>query len=84
MVKSAVEHLNAGQTPVLTFDQPLYALAKQIQWKWPEKYGENISVRMFGGLHIEMAALKTIGDWLQGSGWAQGLVPSRYCNGRNG
>ena len=29
---------------------------------------------MFSGLHIEMAALKTIGDWLQGSGWAQALV----------
>ena len=29
---------------------------------------------MLGGLHIEMAALKTIGDWLQGSGWAQAPV----------
>jgi hypothetical protein len=26
-------------------------------------------VIMFGGLHIEMAALRTAGDWLQGSGW---------------
>ena len=74
VVRSAVEHLNAGQTPVLTFDQPLYALAKQIQWKWPEKYGEDKFVLMLGGLHIELAALKTIGDWLQGSGWAQALV----------
>lgn len=68
VVKSAVEHLNAEQTPVLMFDQPLYALAKQIQWKWPEKYGEDKFVVMFGGLHIEMAALKTIGDWLQVDG----------------
>jgi len=29
---------------------------------------------MFGGLHIEMAALKRLGDWLQGSGWVQALV----------
>ena len=65
VVKSAVEHLNAEQTPVLTFDQPLYALAEQIQWKWPEKYGEDKFVVMSGGLHIEMAALKTIGNWLQ-------------------
>ena len=28
---------------------------------------------MFGGLHIEMAALKTLGDWLQGSGWTHAL-----------
>ncbi|KAG1678463.1 Multidrug resistance-associated protein 1 [Nymphon striatum] len=31
VVKNAVEHLNPGQTPVVTFDQPLFALAKQIQ-----------------------------------------------------
>ncbi len=49
VVKSAVEHLNTGQAPVLTFDQPLFALAKQIQWKWPEKYGEE---KPNGGLHI--------------------------------
>ena len=79
VIKSAVEYLNAGQTPVLTFDQPLYALAKQIQWKWPEKYGEDKLVVMFGGLHIEMATLKTIGDWLQGSGWAQALVQAEIA-----
>lgn len=71
VVKSAVQHLNPGQIPVITFDQPLYALAKQIQWKWP---GDYKFVIMFGGLHIEMAALKTVGDWLKGSGWVQALV----------
>ena len=74
VVKSAIEHLNPGQIPVITFDQPLYALAKQIQWKWPDDYGEDKFVIMFGGLHIEMAALKTVGDWLKGSGWVQALV----------
>ena len=74
VVKNAVEHVNPGQTPVVTLDQPLFALAKQIQWKWPEKYGEDKMVVMFGGLHIEMAALKTLGDWLRGSGWVQALV----------
>ena len=59
VVKSAVVHLNAGQTPVLTFDQPHFTLAKQIQWKWPDKYGEEKFVVMFGGLHIEMTALVT-------------------------
>ena len=74
VIKSAVEHLNPGQTPVIAFDQPLYALAKQIQWKWPNDYGEDKFVVMFGGLHIEMAALKTVGDWLKGSGWVEALV----------
>ena len=48
-------------------DQPLYALAKQIQWAWPEEYG-NFFI-MFGGLHIEMTALKMIGNVLKQSGW---------------
>ena len=61
VVRKAVQHLNAGQTPVVTFDQPLYAIAKQIQWKWPEMYGEDKFVVMFGCLHIEMAGLRTLG-----------------------
>ena len=50
------------------------AIAKQIQWAWPNDYGEDKFVIMMGGLHIEMAALKTLGDWLKGSGWPQALV----------
>ena len=80
VVRSATEHLNAGQTPVLTFDQPLFALAKQIQWKWPEKYGEEKLVVMFGGLHIEMAALTTIGDWLDSSGWVEALIQAEIAS----
>ena len=40
----------------------------------PQEYGEEKFVVIFGGLHIEMTALKTLGDWLQGSGWVQALV----------
>ena len=31
---------------------------------------------MFSGLHIEMAAFRTIGDLLDGSGWTSALVES--------
>ena len=58
IVKEAIQHLNPGQVPVLATDQPLFALAKQIQWTWPDTLGENHFVIMFGGLHIEMAILK--------------------------
>ena len=74
IVKSAVEVLNPGQVPVLACDQPLYAVAKQIQWTWPESYGENRFVIMFGGLHIEMATLKVLGDLLDESGWTGALT----------
>ena len=55
VIRNAAQHLNPGQTPVVTFDQPLFALAKQIQCKWPQEYGEQKFVVIFGGLHIEMA-----------------------------
>ena len=54
-------------------DQPLYALAKQIQWD-DANLDENNYVVMMGGLHIEMMLQKTIGDWLQGSGWTTALA----------
>ena len=60
-VKETLTYLNRDQIPVITADQPIYAVLKQIQWQWPEQSGENKFVIMFGGLHIEMAALKSIG-----------------------
>ena len=49
MVKHGIEYLNPGQIPVTIFDQPLFALAKFVQWKWPDTYGEQKYVAMFGG-----------------------------------
>ena len=74
MIKDAVNHLNPGQTPVIAMDQPLYAIAKQIQWKLAGPYGEDQYIVMMGGLHIEMGALRLIGDWLENSGWTSALV----------
>ena len=31
IIKTAVHKVNKGQTPVIVFDQPLYALAKKVQ-----------------------------------------------------
>jgi hypothetical protein len=74
IVRAAVQNVNPGQIPVLAADQPLYALAKEIQWTWPATHGEDHFVIMFGGLHIEMATLKLLGDWLEDSGWTNALV----------
>jgi len=51
----STDYLNTGQIPVMAFDQPLFALAKYVQWSWPLSHGEDSFVVMFGGLHIEMA-----------------------------
>ena len=32
---------------------------------------------MMGGLHIEMATLNMIGDWLEGSEWSELLVSAQ-------
>ena len=74
VVKAAVSILNPDQIPIITCDLPLYALAKQIQWNWPTTYGEKYFFVMFGGLHIEMAAFKILGDLLDSSGWIATLV----------
>ena len=37
VIQQAVQKLNSVQVPVITLDQPLYAIAKLIQWNWPEK-----------------------------------------------
>ena len=74
VVKQAVRLLNSNQTPVIAMDQPLFAITKRIQWNLPTDYGEDKFVIMFGGLHIEMAALKVLGDLLDGSGWTSALT----------
>ena len=74
MVKKATQYLNPRQTKIIAFDAPLFALAKQVQWNWPQTLGKNECVVMFGGLHIEMAIWNTFGDYLESSGWTSALV----------
>ena len=80
VVSQSVNFLNPGQVPVTACDQPLFALAKQIQWHFPETHGEEHLVVMLGGLHIEFAALTTIGDWLEDSGWTSALVEANVAS----
>ena len=80
IVTKAIQYLNAGQVPVITCDQPLYAVAKQIQWYFVDTHGENRLVVVLGGLHIEMAALKAVGNWLNGSGWTSAIVQANVAS----
>ena len=73
VVKQATNLLNPGQIPVITFDQPLFALAKLVQWHFPATHGEGQYVAMLGGLHTEMALWNVLGDLLEGSGWTSAL-----------
>jgi len=70
----ALNFLIQGQVPVLTCDQPLYAIAKKILWNFPTVYCEKNLVVMFGGFYTELAALKPLGSWIEDSGCTSVLV----------
>ncbi|XP_044175497.1 uncharacterized protein LOC122958628 [Acropora millepora] len=73
-IQSAVKHVNPSQVPVTAFDQPLFAIAKQLQWTNGNEFGEDKFVFMLGGLHIEMSFLNVLGKWLTESGWAEMII----------
>ena len=74
VIGAAVKRLNPAQIPVITLDQPLYAIAKTIQWVFRDTHGEDKYVLRMGGLHVEKAALTLPGDLLSESGWVEALT----------
>ncbi len=85
VIFTITDNVNRDQAPVITADQPVYTVAKYVQWKFPSLYGEDKFILMMGGLHIEMAVLNMIGKWLTGSGWTEmflkaGVATSGRCD----
>ena len=68
-IQKITEKLNPGQPAVITGDQHVYALGKQIQWMFPNEFKDVIW--LLGPLHIEQNFLEAIGKRLQGSGWVK-------------
>ena len=68
LIKKHTNFLNPGQLPIMTVDQPLYAIAKEIQWS-NNQFSEDSFLVLMGDLHIEMTFMKCLGDLLDGSGW---------------
>ena len=69
-----LDHLTDDQPCVIAADQPVYALGKQVQWMYPDQFGD--TVWLLGSLHTEMCFLALIGDWLEDSGWENIFVES--------
>ena len=74
IVENAAKWFDERQTPIIAMDQPLYALAKEIQWSSSTPYTDENYVVVLGGLHIEMCVLKLLGDWLDKCSWDSTLV----------
>lgn len=53
VVNDVIQHVNPSQTPVITMDQPLFALYKLIQRTLPESHDENKYVVTFGRLQVD-------------------------------
>ena len=58
------------------FDQPVYALTKEIQWWKPETFGKSSYFSLFGWLHIEKVLLIVHGEFFKGSGLNNNLSAS--------
>ena len=80
VIQSITAKCNPGQIPAIAVDQPLFALAKYVQWNWPDSHGEERYVVMLGGLHIEMALWRMIGDLLEESGWPEALTEANVAS----
>ena len=60
LVEKLVSSINSHQDPVITADQPVYALGKQIQWMYHDRF-KNF-VWMMGFLQVEMGLSNAIDD----------------------
>jgi hypothetical protein len=77
VVKKSINHLNPMQIPVISGDQPIYAILKSLQWS---QNSVRDVVVMLGGFHTEKLSLKAIGDILHGSGCTHALTEAQVCN----
>ena len=66
--------LNPGQTPVACIDQPLFAIAKQIQWIFHSSFCEDKLFIFFAGLHLEKQAIVLVFDLMAESGWMNHFI----------
>ena len=66
IAQSITNFLNEGQLPIICGDQPLFALLKQLQWIYPEKYGLDKIFVVMGGLHIEKQIEQVLGKYFEG------------------
>ena len=53
IIKRTVSFPKPFQTPIVTWDQPVYALAKEIQRRFPEEFSPSSYFTLFGGIHFE-------------------------------
>ena len=66
IIMDTIGEINPSQTSVDVCDQPIYALTKQLQWRFPSNFRKYFC--LFGGLHVEKCLLVLHSDFIKGSG----------------
>ena len=68
IIKDTINFINPTQVPIDVSDQPVYALSKEIQLRYPSMFGPDKYVCLLGDLHIEIELLRIHGEIIKGSG----------------
>ena len=55
VIMKLIQDLTPTQIPVITSEQPVYALMKQVRWQFPNEIKQEHFFVGMGVLHIEMA-----------------------------
>ena len=52
IIKNTKNVINSGHIPIDVSDQPVYALSKEVQLRYPPVFGPTEYVCMLGDLHV--------------------------------
>ena len=69
---NSTKALNSTQTPIDVSDQPVYAITKELQYRYPHLFEKYCPI--MGGLHNEQSLLATHGQLIEGSGLTEILT----------
>ena len=68
IVEKTTQLLNPGQICVDESDQPVYKLSKELQWRFPDRFGPEKYFCLFGSLHLGKSVLLLCGLLIGESG----------------
>ena len=71
IIKTTISNINPGQIPADTCDQPVYAITKEIQLRYPAEFSDDQYFTILGGLHIEKSLLGIHGEIIAVCGLAE-------------
>ena len=68
IVEKTAQLLNPDQICVYESDQPVCKLSKELQWRFPNRFGPAKYFCLFGSLHLEKSILLLCGSPIEGCG----------------